>query len=593
MLVSEAVGRALAEEGIRVVFGLLGSGNLTVSNALRDAGAVFVAARHETGAVCMADGYARLSGEVACASVHQGPGLTNAITGLTEAAKSRTPIVVLAADTPASALRSNFRIDQDGLVESVGTVAERVHGADTAVADAVRAVRRARVERRAVVLMLPLDVQAMETDGATRVPSPPQLAPPRPDDATLARVADALADARRPAIIAGRGAVIAGAGPALRRLGELTDALLATSAVANGLFTGDPYDLGIAGGFASPTASRLLRDADVVIAFGASLNAWTTRHGTLLSADTQVIQVDLDEEAIGAHRPIDIGLVGDARLTAEALIALLQDDTAGGSPRDRSTSGASSDEPLSQPNGISAREPHRAHAITAGARALLAQAGVAAARDEPLAQTITAGRWRHEPYEESTAPDVLDPRTLSIALDDLLPTERTVVVDSGHFMGWPSMYLRVPDAAGFVFPQAFQCVGLALGNAIGAALARPDRLTVATLGDGGALLALPEFETLGRLGLPILVVIYDDAAYGAEVHHFRPMGQAVDLVQFPDTDFAALARAAGCEGITARSVADLESLRAWLEQSARPMVVDAKVDPDICAEWLEEAFRSH
>jgi acetolactate synthase I/II/III large subunit len=100
-------------------------------------------------------------------------------------------------------------------------------------------------------------------------------------------------------------------------------------------------------------------------------------------------------------------------------------------------------------------------------------------------------------------------------------------------------------------------------------------------------------ETLGRLGLPILVVVYNDAAYAAEVHHFRPMGQAVDLAQFPDTDFAALARAAGCEGITARSIADLEFLRAWLEQRGGPMVVDAKVDPDICADWLEEAFRSH
>ena len=104
------------------------------------------------------------------------------------------------------------------------------------------------------------------------------------------------------------------------------------------------------------------------------------------------------------------------------------------------------------------------------------------------------------PYEASTAAGVLDPRTLSIALDDLLPAERTVVVDSGAFMGWPAMYLRVPDAAGFVFPQAFQCVGLGLGNAIGAAIARPDRLTVAAVGDGGALMALSELETLARLG---------------------------------------------------------------------------------------------
>ena len=188
------------------------------------------------------------------------------------------------------------------------------------------------------------------------------------------------------------------------------------------------------------------------------------------------------------------------------------------------------------------------------------------------------------PYEESTTH--VDPRTLSIALDDMLPAERTIVVDSGHFMGWPSMYLRVPDAAGFVFPQAFQCVGLALGNAIGAAIARPDRLTVAALGDGGALLALPEFETLGRLGLPLLVVIYNDAAYGAEVHHFRPMGQAVDLAQFPDTDFVGLAQAAGCWATDT-----VEDLRGWLENPDRPMVLDARIDPDIVAEWLEEAFR--
>src|SRR3954454_4288027 len=110
-------------------------------------------------------------------------------------------------------------------------------------------------------------------------------------------------------------------------------------------------------------------------------------------------------------------------------------------------------------------------------------------RSVALAAEIAAGAWRDVLYEPSR--DWLDPRDLSIAIDDMLPAERTVVVDSGAFMGYPSMYLRVPDAHGFVFPQAFQCVGLGLGNAIGAALARPDRLTVAALGDGGLLMALP------------------------------------------------------------------------------------------------------
>ena len=121
-----------------------------------------------------------------------------------------------------------------------------------------------------------------------------------------------LAGAERPAIIAGRGAVLAGAGPALRRLGEQTGALLATSAVANGLFAGDPYALGIAGGFSSPVAAGCWPTSDVVVAFGAALNQWTTRHGTLIAAGARVVQVDLDADAIGAHRPVEVGVVGDA-----------------------------------------------------------------------------------------------------------------------------------------------------------------------------------------------------------------------------------------------------------------------------------------
>ena len=106
-------------------------------------------------------------------------------------------------------------------------------------------------------------------------------------------------------------------------------------------------------------------------------------------------------------------------------------------------------------------------------------------------------------------------------------------------------------------------------------------------------MSLADLETLGRLKPNLLVVIYDDAAYGAEVHHFRPMGIPVELAQFPPTDFAALAEAAGCVGVTARSIDDLTAVRDWLAHHDRPLVLDAKVDPDICAEWLEEAFRGH
>jgi thiamine pyrophosphate-dependent acetolactate synthase large subunit-like protein len=169
-----------------------------------------------------------------------------------------------------------------------------------------------------------------------------------------------------------------------------------------------------------------------------------------------------------------------------------------------------------------------------------------------------------------------------------------VAIDSGHFMGYPAMYLRVPDERGFVFTQAFQAVGLGLGTAIGAAVARPDRLTVAALGDGGTMLGLPDLETVARLDLRMLIVVYNDAAYGAEVHHFGPHGHPLHLVQFPDVDFAALGRAVGLRGLTVRNVGDLDAVSAWLEAGAEPgMVLDAKVVPTVVAEWLEEAFRGH
>jgi len=545
--VAEAVGRALVELGVEHVFGVVGSGNFEVTEALREAGATFVAARHECAAVCMADGYARVSGKLGVATVHQGPGLTNAATGLAEAAKARTPLLLLAADTSSPAVRSNFRVDQAALATSVEAVPERVHTAGSALDDLARAHRRAVAGRRTVALMLPLDVQRAEVPEGSTLRREVTPAPPAPSPAAVERAADLVESARRPAILGGRGAVLAGARPALEELGDRIGALLATSANGNGLFADSRWSLGISGGFASPTAARLLAESDLVLAFGASLNMWTTRHGTLVGTQTRVVQVDVEPDAIGARRPVELGLVGDATEAARALTAELE------------------------------RRGYRA-----GGR-----------RTEETAARIAGGRWRDVPYDDATDEDTIDPRTLTIALERILPPERTLAIDSGHFMGWPAMYLPVPDPAGFVFNQAYQSIGLGLGAAIGAAVARPDRLTVAALGDGGAFMALGELDTAVRLGLPILVVIYDDAAYGAEVHHFVPKGFPPDIVRFADADLAAYGRAAGGEGVTVRRPADLGAVERWLVEPGGPMIVDAKVTPTVVAEWLEDAFRAH
>ena len=198
------------------------------------------------------------------------------------------------------------------------------------------------------------------------------------------------------------------------------------------------------------------------------------------------------------------------------------------------------------------------------------------------------------PFDDRGGDGRIDPRALTIALDDLLPAERVVAVDSGNFMGYPSMFLSVPDEEGFCFTQAFQSVGLGLATAIGSALARPDRLPVAALGDGGVLMAAAELETVVRLGLAMLVVVYDDEAYGAEVHHFGPDGHDLATVQFPPTDIAAIGRGYGMEAVTVTSLEDLAPVREWVAGGPTgPMLVHAKVIRDEASWWLEEAFRGH
>jgi thiamine pyrophosphate-dependent acetolactate synthase large subunit-like protein len=162
-------------------------------------------------------------------------------------------------------------------------------------------------------------------------------------------------------------------------------------------------------------------------------------------------------------------------------------------------------------------------------------------------------------------------------------------------MGYPAMFLGVPDEHGFVFTQAFQSVGLGLATALGAAVARPDRLTVAALGDGGALMGASELETAARLGInDLLIVVYDDEAYGAEVHHFGPHGDSLDNVRFPPADLAAIARGHGYAAATIRGEDDLAPVRSWLAGPRdRPMLIDAKVTRGKPSWWLEEAFKGH
>ncbi|MBA2580877.1 MAG: hypothetical protein H0V03_08575 [Thermoleophilaceae bacterium] len=350
---------------------------------------------------------------------------------------------------------------------------------------------------------------------------------------------DLVERSRRPVILAGRGAVLADAGPALEALGERIGALLATSLMGNGLFAGNAASLGVCGGYGSKLLERLLPEADLVLAFGAGLNQWTTMFGRLLG-DAAIVQCDADARAIGGHRPVRLGLAGDAAEAADAL----------GEELER--------------RGF-ASDGFRTGEVAAEVRAYSAA----------------------EDYADEAGEGLIDPRTLVAELDRLLPPERTVVYDCGHWTWFVTPFLNVPDPAGFVPAQGFMSVGHGLATAIGAAVARPDRPVLALTGDGGAMMALGELDSIIAQGLVVLVAVFNDAAYGAEVHHFGPMGRPTGMVEFGDRDFAAVAVALGARAATVRSADDLAApIEDWLARPAGPLVLD----PRLVSARLAEAF---
>jgi len=547
-IVASVIGRDLAGYGARRCFGLLGTANFKVTHALVENGVALIAARHECNAAAMADAYAKATGELTLVSVHSGPGLTNALTGIGEAAKSRTPLLVLAGDVPAGQVRNNFYIEQAEMVRAVGAVPERLHTPSSAREDAQRAVLRALRDRQTVVLSMPLDVQnAVFAGNLPPLELPPPAGRLHPDPRAVAALADALAVAERPLIIGGRGAVISGAEGALLALAERTGALLATSVCGHGLFAGDPWSLGISGGFSSPIADELISQSDFILGFGVSFTQWTTKRGKLIAPGAVVAQVDVEAPKLGYQMPVQLAVHGDALATAEALLTEL----------DRQ--GAAS-----------------------------ARAGW---RSDTMRQRILGGDNHHFPHADVSSAQFIDPRALSTAVDALLPADRVVASDSGHFCGWVPRYLRVPNARASCLSHSFQSVGLGLASAIGLAIANPGKLAVLGTGDGGFLMSISDLETAIRLGLRLCILVYNDSAYAAEVHYFGRQGFSTDIVRFPATDFALIAKGYGARGITVRTLDDLAPAKAWVAEGAPGVfVIDGKINPDLEADWHAEHF---
>jgi thiamine pyrophosphate-dependent acetolactate synthase large subunit-like protein len=520
------------------LFGLMGNGNVHLISRLTRRGFPFTSARHEAATVSMADAYHRATGGVAAATTTYGAGFANAYTTLAEARMARIPLVLVVGDAPTTGLRP-FDIDQAKAAEAAGVVT-LVVGPGNAAAITHRAFDLALQTVQPVVLAIPYDLATAEpADPEPLEPLPAKPAwPADPDD--LDRVAGLLAAAERPLILAGRGVLLARATEPLGGVGDRLGALFMTSVMAANAFD-SPWDLGIAGGFTRSHRLDVARQADVVLVVGASLNTFQTRYGTLFPPSTRIIRVDNEPDpGLGAPEYIQ----ADIRPFIEGLLERIP--TAALTWRDRVPEVSEAEFRSSHPS-------------------------------EDAAEFGPDGR--------------LNPRAVVAALDRILPTERSVVMDGGHFIGWAPMYLSVPDPHAMILVgTAFQSIGMGYGSAAGVSVARPERTTVLVSGDGGGLMGLADFETFLRATRRGVMVVLNDSAYGAELHQYAAKGLHDQAMLIDEVDFAAVGRALGAEGSKAHTLADLGRLQEWLATHEEGVyVLDVAISQKVVAEYMAES----
>jgi thiamine pyrophosphate-dependent acetolactate synthase large subunit-like protein len=511
----EMLAQAFAREGVDTLFSLMGDGNMHWATAMAkiDGMRVFHA-RHGHCACGMAMGYHSATGKVGVATVTCGPGVTQITTALTTASRAGVPMVIFAGESPINARWYNQALDQAPLVTATGAHYVRAHSA-ARMYDSVReAFYVARHERRPAVLGVPYDLQKQPCPGSSEYVSSSSLIPETgrttPNSEILRRLVERLDAAHRPIIIAGRGAVRSGAQAAIEALARASGALLATTLPARGMFDHDPFSIGVAGGFSSEIARELFAECDLVIAIGASLTYYTVDGGALFPR-AFVAQIDERPRGLKDGLPAaDLFVRADAKAGAEAL----------------------------------ARELAR-YGTKTGFRSPKLAKRIAFATPDTALFAIELGTF--------------DPRHVVAELDRVIPKDWEMVSGSGH-QAYFHTHMRGRRPEQFHVMREFGAIGNSISIAIGVAAAKNNGKVVLIEGDGSLIMHIQELETLKRHGVRMLICVFNDGAYGAEVHKLRQDGLDDSGAIFGRTDFGAIARGFGLRGTTVEDLSQLKSL---------------------------------
>jgi thiamine pyrophosphate-dependent acetolactate synthase large subunit-like protein len=536
MKVYEALAAAFAAEGTTDVFGMMGDANMHWMNALAARGVALYEVRHEGCGLGMADGFAREAGRPGVVTATSGPGTAQLATSMIVAARARTPLVAFCGETPTGDQGAVQYLDQRRFAAAIEC--EFVHLAKADLAEEVvqRAFYTARTESRPVMISAPIDVQQQEyEDAGPYVPSTELIPTPRllPDPGLLAEAADIIATSKRVVIVAGRGARRAGAGQQVLALQRRTRSMLATTLQAKNWLCGETeYHVGIAGLFGSKVAMELLQEADCVVAVGASLNHYTIEHGYLFP-EARYVQIDT-----APHLVMGNGRVADCYLQADAVTALTE------LTRILDARGTA-------PEGFHTPEVHRR--LTA-----------------PLV----------DPAEYHREPGLLDPREAIAVLDAELPGEMGLVLGSGHQVDFGTMLFQRSREITSNYGM-FGAIGQAPLLTIGSVVAAGGTPRFVVEGDASFLMHLAEFETACRYALPVLVVVMNDQALGAEYHKARAKGLNPELAVISTPELGTVARALGGSGATVRTAEELRAALADYVRDPRPTVIDVRITRDV------------
>jgi thiamine pyrophosphate-dependent acetolactate synthase large subunit-like protein len=531
--VYQAIARALADNGVDTMFGLMGEANLFMLDSfVRDTGGKFISASNEAGATSMALGYSLVAGKVGVCSVTAGPAMTNTITALVEGVKGSIPMILLCGETGAEDLEHTQKIDHRPFILGAGAGYERLRSPNAVPADVARAFRRAWTERRPIVLSLPIDFDwcdiKYEPIRSKNLPNKAFVA----ESEELENAVGIIAAAKRPLILVGRGAYSSEARDAILKLSRRLEAPVATTLKAKDLFRGEDHNLGVYGTLSTPVTVEIIMESDCIVAFGASLNYRTTSRGTFLKGK-RVVQVNLEPVEIGKNLPVDAGLIGDPAKVADLIMHWLN-------------------EAEIPPSGFCSAELK--------AR-IAAESAV-----EPDGE---------DDYENGT---VNYRRALS-RLERALPADRVLVTDTGRIMPGACASIPATDPQSYVTTTNFGSIGLSLSHAIGAACAANGRPVVVINGDGSFMHGgLVEFNTAVRHQLDLIVIVANDGAYGSEDNIYRQkmVDPAASFFEWPD--FAPIAAALGGEGVAVRSFRDIEHAEKAIRGRSKPLLIDIKLD---------------